>query len=233
MTSLVLALSMALSLIFGAILVRDTRRAWRSLHLVQAGRYREAREDSERLARSWLAVLPSVRNGARYVVALTLHLEGAHDRALEALAAIDRRALDRNLTYAVRSLEATALVAADADPARAVDLLASADTSLLQPEDFVILAHGRHALGQVDAAEALLAKAGTSRTGAGHQTAVFHTMRGLLLVKLGRNEEALADFRAAADVPLQNWYTERARALLPAPGEDPDGRSSLAPQVIE
>ncbi len=232
-TLLVLALSFALPLAITAVLVRDTRRAWRSLHLVRAGRYGEARRESERLARSWLAVLPSIRSGARYAVALTLHMEGAHDRALEALSTIDRSRLDRSLTYAVGSLEATLLVLLDRDLDRAARLLEGADPALRLPEDFVILAHARHGLGDPAAAEELLARAGVSRAGGPHHTAIFHTMRGLLLVKLGRDDEALADLRAAADVPLSSWYTERARALLPPPDADPDARSSLAPQVMD
>lgn len=232
-SSLVFALSLALPLVLAAVLVRDTRRAWRSLRLVQAGRYREAREESERLARSWLALLPSVRNGARYNVALTLHMEGAHEQALAALAAIDRRSLDRSLTYAVSSLEATLLVLLGHDLDRAAALLEGTTSVHRQPEDIVILAHAKHGLGDVPAAEDLLAKAGASRGGGAHQTAVFHTMRGLLLVKLGKSEEALADFRTAAAIPLQSWYTDRARALLPAPGTEGDARSSLAPQVID
>lgn len=232
-SSLVLALSLALPMALALLLVRDTRRVWRSLRLVQAGRYGEARAESQRLARSWLALLPSVRSGARYTVALTLHMEGAHERALAALDAIERRSLDRSLTYAVSSLEATLLVLLGRDLDRAAALLEGAGAIARQPEDLVILAHAKHGLGDVAAAEELLAKAGPSRGGGAHQIAIFHTMRGLLLVKLGKSEEALADFRAAADVPLQSWYTERARALLPSADADGDARSSLAPQVME
>lgn len=228
------------------LLARDTRRVWRAFRLVSRGRYREAREANERLARSWLALLPSVRSGARYSIAVTRHMEGDFEGALRTLAGIDRRSLDRNLAYAVSSLEATGLVLVGRDLERAAALLERAAAIHRPPEDLVILAHARHGLGDVEAAEQLLARAGAARTTGvvrlgrtllvedrAHHAAVFHTMRGLLLVKLGRTEEALADFRAAAAAPLTNWYTARAHALLPPPGADVDPRSSLAPQVIE
>lgn len=228
------------------VVARDLRRFWLAFRLTQLGRYREARAINERIAKSWLALASSVRDGARYGMALTLHLEGDFDRTLEVLAAIPRKRLDRNLTYAVSSLEATTLIVAERDLARAATLLESVAAIHQPPEDLLVLAHAKHGLGDVARAEELLARVGTTRGAssvkigrtflvepkATHE-AIFHAMRGLLLVKLGRTEEAVAAFELAAAVPLQNWYTERARALLPKAGDDESPRSSLAPQVIE
>lgn len=235
----------ALAALVAAVLVRDTRRIWRAFRLVQRGRYQEARETNERIAQSWLRLVPSVESAARYSIAVTHHMEGDFERALATLAAIDARSLDRNLAYAVASLEAAGLVLLERDLPRAAALLERAGAVHRPPEDLLVLAHAKHGLGDLTAAEDLLARAGASRGGTTvrlgrtllatdrtHHDAIFHTMRGLLLVKLGDNEEALADFRASAAIPLQNWYTERARALVPPPAGERDPRSSLAPQVI-
>lgn len=228
------------------VVARDLRRFWLAFRYTQVGRYREARAIHERIGRSWLALFPSVKHGAKYGVSLTLHLEGDFARALETLAAIPRPRLDENLTYAVSSLEASTLIVTGQDAARGAALLAGVASIHQPPEDLLFLAHAKHDLGEVAAAEGLLARVGTTRGAstskigrtllvepkATHE-GIFHAMRGLLLVKLGRNDEAVRAFELAAAVPLQNWYTERARALLPRPGEDDNPRSSLAPQVIE
>jgi hypothetical protein len=237
---------LGLPLLLLAVVARDLRRFWLAFRWTQLGRYREAREVNERIGRSWLALVPSVRNAVHYGVALTLHFEGAFDRTLQTLAAIPRNALDRNLLYAVSSLEATTLILEGRDLARAASLLETVSSIHRPPEDLLFLAHAKHDLGDVAAAEDMLAKVGAARGAsavkigrtfliepkATHE-AIFHTVRGLLLVKLGRNAEAVKAFELAAAVPLQNWYTERARALLPRSGEDGESRSSLAPQVIE
>lgn len=237
---------LVLPVVFAAVLVRDVRRAWRSIRFMQKGRYREARGAHELLGRSWMGLLPGVRSASRYSVALTLHMEGDFEGSLAELATLDRRSLDRHLTYAVSSLEATNLVLVGRDPARAVKLLEDVASIHQPPEDLLFLAHARHALGEVQAAEELLARAGKTREGGGvrvgrtvliedraHHDAIFHTMRGLLLIKLGRNDEAMHDFRRAGESPLSNCYTERARALLPPRDGETDPRSSLAPQVLE
>lgn len=228
------------------LVARDLRRFWLAFRWTQLGRYREARQMNERIGRSWLALMPGVRNATRYGVALTLHLEGAFDRTREVLGSIPRNALDRNLLYAVSSLDATTSILEGRDLARAAALLETVASIHQPPEDLLFLAHAKHGLGDVDGAEALLAKVGATRGAssvkvgrtflvepkATHE-AIFHTVRGLLLIKLGRNDEAAKAFELAAAIPLQNWYTESARALLPRPGEDGELRSSLAPQVIE
>jgi tetratricopeptide (TPR) repeat protein len=229
-----------------AIVARDLRRFWLAFRYTQLGRYREARAINERIAKSWLALFASVRDGSRYGVALTLHLEGDFDGTLAVLGAIPRGRLDKNLDYAVSSLEATTLILKSRDPARAVFLFERIAPIHQPPEDLLFLAHAKHDLGDVTAAEELLTRVGTTRGAsavkigrtflvepkATHE-GIFHAMRGLLLVKLGRSDEAVSAFELAAAVPLQNWYTERARALLPKPGDDENPRSSLAPQVIE
>jgi tetratricopeptide (TPR) repeat protein len=229
-----------------AIVARDLRRFWLAFRSTQLGRYREARAINERIARSWLALFPSVRDGVRYGIALSLHLEGDFDRTMEVLATIRRDRLDKNLDYAVSSLEATTLVVTSRELERAAALLERVATIHRPPEDLLLLAHAKHGLGDIAGAEELLAKVGTTRGAsavrigrtflvepkATHE-GIFHAMRGLLLVKLGRDDEAVKAFELAAAVPLQNWYTERARASLPRSGDDENPRSSLAPQVIE
>jgi hypothetical protein len=66
------------------------------------------------------------------------------------------------------------------------------------------------------------------------QEAIFHALRGLYLVKVGRGAAAQRDFEIAANSPITNVYVERARAMLQARSVDPAGdpRSSLAPQVV-
>jgi tetratricopeptide (TPR) repeat protein len=228
-----------------AVVVRDLRRFWLAFRWTQLGRYREAREMNERIGRSWLALSSAVRDTTRYGIALALHFEGDFARTLEVLATIRRERLDKNLTYAVSSLEATTLILDGRDYDRAAALLEAVASTHQPPEDLLLLAHAKHAGGDVAAAEALLAKVGDTRGASAFKLGrtflvepkathegIFHTVRGLLLVKLGRAEEAMKAFELAAAVPLQNWYTERARALLPRPGDD-DPRSSLAGQVIE
>lgn len=239
-----LALGVLLFLV--VIFVRDARRLWLAFRFIQLGRYAEARAIKERIGRSWLALSPATRNVSRYGVALTLHLEGDFERALDVLRTIPRDRLDKNMTYAVSSLEASTLVLLDRDLAHAVTLLESTAAIHRPPEDLLFLAHAKHGLGDVAAAETLLARVGTSRGASAVKVGrtfliepkathegIFHALRGLLLVKLGRNDEAVSAFELAAAVPLQNWYTERARALLPKARDDENPRSSLAPQVIE
>jgi hypothetical protein len=232
--------------LFIALFARDLRRFWLTFRFTQRGRYAEARAIHERIGRSWLAIVPSTRYATTYGVALTFHLEGNFDRALETLAALPRDRLDKNLTYAVSSLEASTLVLLDRDFGRAATLLETIASIHRPPEDLLFLAHAKHGLGDTASAEALLADVGTARGASSGKLGrtilvepkathegIFHAMRGLLLVKLGRSDEAVKAFELAAAVPLQNWYTERARALLPKVTDDENPRSSLAPQVIE
>jgi len=222
---LALLLVFLLAVLFVAL--RDLRRLFHAYHFVSIGKYAEARTENERLARSWLALLPSVRHATRYGIAMSLHMEGKHEQALATLGRIDRRKVDRNLSYAIASLEASTLVLSEGDLSRAKDLLESLDEAQRQPEDLLFLAHT-----DVARAEELLARAIRPRAGATYE-AIFHTTRGLLFVKLGRADEAMKDFERAAAIPLSNWYTDRARSLLPKGSGEGDPRSSLAPQTIE
>jgi tetratricopeptide (TPR) repeat protein len=239
-------LAFGMLLFFLALFARDLRRFWLTFRFTQRGRYAEARAIHERIGRSWLAVAPSTRYATTYGIALTLHLEGDFDRALDVLRALPRDRLDKNLTYAVSSLEASTLVLLERDLARAETLLEGIATIHRPPEDLLFLAHAKHGLGDASGAESLLAEVGTTRGASAGKLGrtilvepkathegIFHAVRGLLLVKLGRSDEALKAFELAAAVPLQNWYTERARALLPKATDDENPRSSLAPQVIE
>lgn len=232
--------------IVAILLFRDAIRAWRPTRLFVSGRYAEARRAWERLGRSWMRVLPRVRSAARYGVAASLHMTGDFAGSLATLEGIDRDRLDPNLRYAVASLEAANLVLVRRDPSRAIARLESVAAIHQPPEDLLLLAHAKRALGDGEAAEALFRRAG-DRRGApqtrlgrtillerrAHHDAIFHALRGLYLLDTGRAAEAEADFARAADVPLVNWYTDRARSLLPAARGDGEPRSSLAPQVLE
>jgi hypothetical protein len=74
-----------LPLLVAALLVRDVVRLTRPMVLIGAGRYGEARLAGERLGRSWMAIVPSIRRAARYSVASSLHLEGDLDGSLRVL----------------------------------------------------------------------------------------------------------------------------------------------------
>ena len=222
---------------FAYVASRDIWRVRRSMRLLSEGSYADARVLHERIAQSWMRVLPGVAQASRYSIALARHMEGDFEGALHVLSSIDRRRLDANLGDAVTTLEATSLVLLGRDIEHAAALLeaSTSATSARPPEDLLFLAVAKQLLGDVREAGQLLERAGTERSSATpHHRAIFHTMRGLLLVALGHPERAVTELERASEVPLQNWYTLRARALLPPPGRaEIDPRSSLAPTVSE
>jgi hypothetical protein len=107
----------------------------------------------------------------------------------------------------------------------------------------LLAALAKYGLGEASAASALVVAADEARKSdrlggllrtadRRQQEAIFHTLRGLYLVKLGRNAEAQRDFEIAATNPIDNVYVERARMMLEATTSKEDGPSSLAPQVM-
>ncbi len=215
-----------------AVWIGALRGAWRAsqpARLLLAGRYPEARAAAERLGRSWLRVFPSVRHSARYTIGCALHLEGD----LEGSSAMLAPLLTEKRLPPIVALEAANLVLLERDHARAAALLG--DVTRRAPEDVLVAAHARLGAGEREAAERLFDAAGEGRTTQGLllQRTMFHALRGLFLVKLGRRAEAQRDLELAARSPLANVYVERARALLERPDDEPeDPRSSLAPQVL-
>jgi len=225
--------------------LRETWRVWQPARLLLLGRWDEAHAAAERLERSWLRVFMSVRRSARYAIASAQHLRGDLEAALATLATLHDERIRGNLRYAVDSIEAATLVLLDRDYARAGVLLAEAGRIHQLPEDLLLLAIVKHALGEHDAAERLFASAGRARGGGGmrlgaillvenrrQQEAIFHMLRGLYLLKTGLSAEAQHDLELAARAPITNTYVERARALLQRRETEPEGPSSLAPQVV-
>jgi hypothetical protein len=245
-TAAEIALLVALLAIW-IVVVRDAWRAWQPARLLLSGRYADALVAAQRLERSWMRVFRSVRHSARYAVGCALHLEGELDPSLEALAPLHRERLRGNMRYAICSIDAASLVLLDREHARARELLEEAGNVHQPPEDILLAAHASHGLGEKQLADALFEKAGSERRASGlrlgsvlliedrrQQEAIFHTLRGLYLVKVGRGAEAQRDFDIAAKNPVTNVYVERARAMRQARAVDGgDPRSSLAPQVVD
>lgn len=240
-----IALLLALLVLWGVV-ARDAWRAWQPARLLLAGRYADARAAAERLSRSWMRVLPGVQLTARYTIACALHLEGDFEGSLAALEPpTAMKALRGNLLYAVRSIEAANLILLDRDHARASALLEEAGRVHRPPEDVLLSAHARLGLGDERGAEELFAAAGKD-PGGGHvrlgavllveggrqREAIFHFLRGLFLVKVGRSAEAQRDLEIAARSPIDSVYVQRARAMLAPSTPEVDGPSSLAPQVV-
>ncbi len=194
-----------------------------------------------------MRIFRSVRAASRIVTASAFHMEGKHEeslKAIEGLSTSDRERLDPTSRYAIASIEAANLVLLPRDLARAAKLLEDIREIYEPPEDILLYAHAKHGLGDEAAAEKLLERAGSRREGGRvllgrvvllenkkQREVIFHTLRGLLLIKLGRTDEALEDFARSAAIPTPGWYSDRARALLPPKGGDFDPRSSLAPIV--
>gem|GEM_PF-2314967 len=210
------------------LLVRPTMR-------VREGDWRGASHAALRLERSHLRFLPGVRAGGEYTRALALHFEGRLEASLETCAA---RGTNGPRPAPIALLEGANLVLASRDPARAEALLTAACSRRSPPEDLLLLALAKHAVGATDEAEALFRSAGTERRRGAPSprlaSPMFHYLRALYLVRTGRTSDATGDLEAAARGPITTVYVDRARALLaPANGDaDDDPRSSLAPQVL-
>lgn len=210
-------------------------RGLRPSALLAKGRWREARQAAERLGRSPLRWLPTVASDAAYLESLCLHFEGdfeASEKRLRDVADV------RGLRYARLTLHAGNLVMLDRDYQTAEEALEEARTLLAYPEDDLLRALVRLALGRPDEAEALFLRAGTKRSEAAPSPKlndpVFHFLRGSYLVKTGRAEEAQADLETAATTGHASVYAARARALLPSASLDErDPRSSLVPVVAD
>ncbi len=234
-------------LVVWVVVLRDAWRAWQPARLLLAGRYPEARAAAMRLERSWMRVFRAIRSSARYTIGCALHLEGDFEGSLAALEPLESERLRGNMRYAICSIQAASLVLLDRDHGRALALLDEAARILRPPEDILLAALAKLGQGAAGEAEALFVAAGTER-GAGRfrmgsivlvedrrqQEAIFHALRGLYLLKVGRTAEAQPELEIAARSPVPNVYVERARAMLQAGTVDSsDPRSSLAPQVVE
>jgi hypothetical protein len=239
--------ALAAVMVLWLAILRDAWRAWQPARLLLLGRYAEALVAAKKLELSWMRLFASVRLSARYAIGCALHLQGELEESIKALAPLHKEKLAGNLQYAVCSIEAASLVLLDRDHQRAMDLLEEARLVHRPPEDLLLAAHAKHGLGDTDGAEKLFLAAGKTRSSAGlrlgsvllvedqkQQEAIFHTLRGVYLVKVGKESTAQRDFEIAAKSPITNVYVERARAMLQAKGTKPsdDPRSSLAPQTV-
>lgn len=227
------------------VAVRDVRRATRARALLAAGRLGEARAAAEALAKSWLRVVPGLRDGVGYVVAVTRHLDGDLDGAITALRSL-AEVRDRELRYAVRSLEAATLVLLDRDPARALLAIEEARAIAPRPEDVLVEAHALRSIGRIAAADALVRDAPPVEAATEPALAAAASFfRGAYLLRASADPTSLAAARAALESAEQaapgTIYARRAEALLAsAPASTPeardddadDPRSSLAPQMI-
>jgi hypothetical protein len=222
----------AVGALVAALTARTTWRALAPARLLARGRYAEAREAAQRLERSPMRLVPSIRRSARWALGCALHLEGDLEGSLEALAALHGEKLGPPLRYALCSLDAASLVLLGRDADRAKSLLAEAARTRRPPEDILLGAFVERALGHPEEAASLFALAGASRRAEGsHEIAIFHALRGLYLRNGEDPSAAVPDLEIAAESSLANVYTMRARAALEA-HEGEDGPSSLSPQVV-
>lgn len=225
----------ALGALVPVLLAYAVYRGLRPSALLAKGRFRDARQAAERLGRSPLRWLPTVSSDAAYLESLCLHFEGDFEASEKRLATVGDV---RGLRYARLTLHASNLVMLDRDYQGAEKALEEARGLLAYPEDDLLLALTRTALGRTEEAEGLFLRAGTKRSDAAPSPKlndpVFHFLRGLYLVKTGRTEEAQADLETAATTGHASVYAARARALLPsaALGER-EPRSSLVPVVAD
>jgi hypothetical protein len=225
------------------------REAWRGLlpaRLIALGRYAEAQAAAERIQGSWRAAFPSVRRGARYAIGCAQHFQGDLEGSVATLGPLHEENLRGPARYALCSLHASSLVLLGRDPERAEALLEEAAHIRREPEDLLLAALVKLELGHPDRARALFEEAREARIPRKvriafidehrHRQTVFHALRGLYLVTVGRRSDAERDLELAATSPLDNVYVARARALRAAspsrnePGDE--GPSSLAPHVV-
>lgn len=216
----------ALLLLFFLFVARDVRRSTRPRALLAEGRWTDARKAAEDIAGSWMRLVPGVRDGARYLVALTRHFEGDLEGSLAELESL-ATTRDPALRYATRSLEAANLVLLDREPARALEAIREACALTSHAEDALIEAHALRRLGRVEEADRL-ATASIAKVSRFEEAAARYFR--------GAYANARADLEAAVLCAPGSVYAQRAEALLaalPAPPPDDDaGPSSLAPQVI-
>lgn len=179
-----------------------------------------AKESAERLAHSWMRVIPGIRVSARYAVAASLHLMGQLEESLLATADIDRQKLSKATREDFDSLDAASLVLLDREPDRVLTLLGEPDAA----EDRALRALAQQAKGEWSE---LLENVPNDD----ERASVFHYLAGLHALRAGRTADAQKSFRRAADSSHSNVYTRRARSYFETPIEE-QGPSSLAPQVV-
>ncbi len=175
-----------------------------------------------------------VRLSSRVAVGCARHLAGDLEGSTATLAPLHEDARVRgNLRYAVCSVDAANRVLLDRDHARATTLLMEAGRIQRSADDTLLAALAALGTGHREEAARLFAVADAQRTMGRQEAAIFHALRGLYLVKVGRVAEAEDDLAAAARSPVASTYVERARAALragPLPADD--SPSSLEPQVV-
>lgn len=238
--------ALAALLVVWAVALRESWRVWQPARWLLAGRYEDAQAAAERLQRSWVGAFASVRRSARYTVGCALHLMGDLEGSRRALASLHEERISGNLRYALCSIDAANLVMLGREHARACALLEEAAAIHRLPEDMLLAAHARLGLGEERTAARLFDDAGGARSGGRtrfgavtlledrrQRETIFHALRGLYLVKVGRPAEAQRDLRIAAESPITNVYVTSAREHIAREPVDPgDLRSSLAPQIV-
>lgn len=201
---------------------------WRPTMFVMNGHWEAARWAADRVEQSFLRSMPGALASARYARSLAYHLEGDFERSLA------------TLPEKGELIEAGNLVMLSREPKRAVKLLeAICVRKDAAPEDVVMLAVARHLAGKRTKAEEAFQLAGKVRPKNAPwprlNEPLFHYLRGLYLVRVGRATEAEEDLRIAAASPVVTVYVQRARALLPptSSARDLEQRSSLDAQVMD
>ena len=233
---------------FVALVLRDLRRSTRPRALVSELRYPEARAAADRLAASWMRVLPGVRDGARYVSALARHLDGDLAGAAAELARLAPR--DPSVRYATRTLEAACLVLEARSPDRALAAVREAREAARhasRPDDDVLEALALLALGRPEEAAERARDALASDPPEPEErleAAASRALRGLLAVRLAEATGTAIPARARAELELAvraapgSVYARLAEATLSVIGREGDGagpddaHSSLAPQTL-
>lgn len=213
-----------------ALIARDTWRSIQPSRLMLRGEFAAARAAANDVGQSWMRWLPGVRPTTPYMIAVSHHLEGDLDEAAKILKDLDRGehgALDENMTYATRSLEAANLVLQQSDPERVLRLLTETSRSARFARDELMAAIALLALDRRDEAEKHFRAAGTVVSkpepklgkvvllwNGELESAMFHTLRGMYLRQTGRETEAVEALLRATSGPKTNVYVEGARRLL-------------------
>ncbi len=215
-----------LSLVALALLaLRDLYRNLGPSWLCARGRYREARRLAARPF--WQKRLfASVRDSLRYTEISCLHMEGRLEESLELLRALRHDKLDRNLSYAIDTVEAGNLVLLDRESERAIECIARAREVMDTTGNLLVQAHAELSRGNTETAQHLFAQATSAEPGgvkAGLKVVLVHVaeaesmsdafLRGWFHHRLGQPETAAADLTQAMSSPLDNVYRQRAEQL--------------------
>ncbi len=205
---------------------------WRPTMFVMNGHWEAARIAADRIETGWLRAVPGALAAAHHARALGFHLEGRFEESLVATKYVTS-GKDRDV------LEAANLVMLNREPKRAVHLLEPLCTaSTTAAEDVLLFAVAQHMAGRRTKAQQAFERAGAARAKNAPwprlNEPVFHYLRALYLVRVGRATDAQDDLRIAASSLVRTAYVDRAKALLPptSSARDVDPRSSLDAQVM-